>query len=200
MPSMMIHLLTAYKLEALKDTLFCIGTVAPDAVKGREEKDITHFRTEKNREKALIDLACKSDRENSFSEGILSHLYLDWLWDNQAYSEYAKNHKGNDWFYCYRDEIAKAGSFVFRNYSWSDEVFLRMVDCPIKLYGTTPGTTSQIVFEMIKRNYLWNKDRNIGPSYVFTPEYVEEFTSNAAKSYKKWRNRIKVKTHKNMGA
>jgi len=44
MPSLMIHLLTAYKYNPKASTAFWIGNIAPDSVSERNEKDKSHFR------------------------------------------------------------------------------------------------------------------------------------------------------------
>jgi menaquinone-dependent protoporphyrinogen IX oxidase len=135
----MIHLLAAHKLQTEPDALFCVGTVAPDAVKTREDKDKTHFRILCNREEALANLA--KNTSDSFGEGVLLHLYLDWLWDDQAYHVFSKQHHEDGWFLTYRNEIAKAGSYIYHHYSWSERAFLKMLSCPAKLYGQTPGAS-----------------------------------------------------------
>ena len=201
MPSMMIHLLAAHKLQAEPDALFCIGTVAPDAVKTREDKDKTHFRILPDREEALANLARNTSEGDWFGEGVLLHLYLDWLWDEQGYHVFAKHHREDGWFLTYRNEIAKAGSYIFHHYSWSKKAFLKMLSCPVEQYGQTPGASKTEVSDMIKRNYLWHNGNDIGPSEFFSPAFVEDFTSKAADQYKVWRKKIKDnKLYKNRGA
>ncbi|OGI07948.1 MAG: hypothetical protein A2Y40_06445 [Candidatus Margulisbacteria bacterium GWF2_35_9] len=188
MPSVMIHLLTAYKLFADTDPLFYIGAIVPDAVATREEKDITHFRTIQNRENELINLAKSSKK--SFDEGILLHLYLDWLWDERTFCTYAETHKEENWFYSYRREIALASAFIYHNERWSEDVWQKMLSCPKDTYGTTPGVSDGEVAEFLNRNYIWHKDNNIGPSVVYPPEFVEEFTNNATEKFMVWRSSI----------
>lgn len=197
---MMIHLLAAYKLETDPDALFCIGTVAPDAVKTREDKDKTHFRILSNREEALADLARHTVEGDSYGEGVLLHLYLDWLWDDQAYRVFSKQHHEDGWFLTYRNEIAKAGSYIYHHYGWSKKAFLKMLSCPVELYGQTPGASEAEVSDMIKRNYLWHNDNNIGPSDFFSPDFVEDFANRAADEYRVWRKKIKDSMIYNMGA
>lgn len=204
MPSMMIHLLAAHKLCADKEPLFCVGTVAPDAVKTREKKDITHFRTAKNRVEALTKLAHNTNSENPFDEGILFHLYLDYLWDKKSFCSYKNTHKEDGWFFSYRSEIAMAGSYIYHNTDWSGEVFKKMLSCLKERYGKTPGASSTEVYEMIKRNNAWHQVNNIGPSSEYTPEFVEKFTDIAAEKYLKWRKSVnnmnKEEILNNMGA
>jgi hypothetical protein len=200
-PSMMIHLLAAHKLDIEPDALFCIGTVAPDAVKTREAKDKTHFRILCNREEALVNLARNTSGCDSYGEGVLLHLYLDWLWDDQAYHVYAKQHKEDGWFLAYRHEISKAGSYIFHNYGWSKKAFGKMLACPVELYGKTPGASEAEVAEMIRRNYFWHSDNDIGPSECFSPDFVEDFADRAADEYRVWREKIKDSSiFNNMGA
>lgn len=190
MPSMMIHLLTAHKICADEDPLFCIGTVAPDAISAREDKDITHFRTLKNREKALVNLALNV--KCTFDEGVLLHLYLDWLWDNKPLRNYAETHTDDNWFISYRHEIALASSYIYHSKSWSEKVWQKMLSCQKQTYGKAPGASDGEVEAFVKRNYKWHSENNIGPSTAYSPLFVEEFTSHAAEKFSAWYNSIKV--------
>lgn len=71
----------AHKINPNGDVLYYLGNIAPDAVSDWKKKDLTHFRNLENRRDALDDLARKIDPTDSFAEGILMHLYLDWKWD-----------------------------------------------------------------------------------------------------------------------
>jgi len=199
-PSMMIHLLAAHKLCADTEPLFCIGTVAPDAVRSREEKDITHFRTAKNRERALVELAEKTKKDSPFEEGVLLHLFLDWRWDNKAYKNYSVTHDEENWFYTYRHEIALAGAYIYHNCDWSREVWQGMLECPESMYGKTPGVCDREVTEFLKRNYRWHEENNIGPSEAYSPEFVEDFTNRTVVEFFNWRKGIILNASENTGA
>lgn len=200
MPSMMIHLLTAHKLCVDTEPLFCIGTIAPDAVTTREEKDITHFRTICDRERALLQLAQNTDKMRPFDEGVLLHLFLDWCWDNKAYSIFANTHQEENWFFSYRHEIALAGAYIYHNSDWCENVWQKMLSCPCEMYGIAPGVCGGEVAAFLKRNYKWHKENNIGPSEVYPPMFVEEFTSRAAEDYGNWRNGVNINILDHMGA
>lgn len=188
MPSMMIHMLTAYKLCPDAEALFYIGTIAPDAVQTREEKDITHFRTHENRDEALAELARKTDKENVFDEGVLLHLFLDRWWDEKSFCCFTDFYKGEDWFAVYRKEIALASSYIFHNNDWSDAVWQEILSCPKEKYGRAPAVSNDELEYFLNRNYKWHKENNIGPSAVYPPVFVEDFINEAVVGYTKWRN------------
>ncbi len=188
MPSIMIHLLASYKMNSGAEPLFYIGTVAPDAVKTREEKDITHFRVSKDREVDLKGLAAITERDNAFGEGVLLHLFLDWLWDNESFCSFRENYTGEDWFKAYRSEIAIASSYIYHTNSWCEDVWQKMLACPKENYGKAPGVSDQELREFLKRNHKWHMDNYSGYSKIYSPSFVEGFTDRAVKKYTIWRN------------
>ena len=186
MPNSMTHLILARKISKSGDTEYLIGNIAPDAVCDRGIKDSTHFRNITNREPALIELASKTNEKDSFSEGILIHLYLDWKWDIRFTNKFFSEIKFGG-FQRYREEISLAGSHSFHNEEWSKKVWEDMEFYDMDLYGKVNGAESAEVKEFISRNHKWHSEHVLGPSSIFTPELIEEFTDITAKEYINWR-------------
>ncbi len=186
MPSLMIHLLTAYKYNPNASVEFWIGNIAPDSVCSREEKDKTHFRDRGQRLDVLRDLALNMDLNDDFNKGILLHLYLDYYWDSYPMHNFIENYKEGNWFPAYRHEIALAGIWLFKHTNWSKTVWNQMVECPIKVYDNVYGIVKGDISDFIIRNRDWHIENDFGPSAVFTPDFVEEFTSQVAINFKKW--------------
>ena len=84
MPSAMIHLLVAREIPGGDAPLFCLGSLAPDYLSRREEKDAVHLRREPDRYQALLRLAEQLDRKDPFEAGWLVHLLADLRWDTAA--------------------------------------------------------------------------------------------------------------------
>jgi hypothetical protein len=186
MPSSMIHLLTAHKVDPNGCLLFLMGNVAPDAVVNWQEKEVKHFRNSLNRSQALINLAGNTEKCDDFAEGMLLHLYLDWRWDTLVRDDFIKK-IGHDWFSKYREELGLAGSYAFHHTDWGKSVWAQMDSYDAAMYGKVDGATAEELKNFISRNNKWHNDNNIGPSTAFTPEFIDEFTSKVADEYTIWR-------------
>ena len=162
MPSSMIHLLTAHKVDLSGSLLFMIGNVAPDAVANWQEKEIKHFRNCSNRAQALINLAGNTEKADDFAEGILLHLYLDWKWDTSVRDDFIKK-VGDEWLLKYREELSLAGSYAFHHTDWSKSVWEQMDSYDAAMYGKVDGATAGELKDFICRNNRWHNDNNIGP-------------------------------------
>ena len=68
MPSAMIHLLVAGKIPGGEDPLFRLGSLAPDYLTQRAEKDAVHLRLEPDRFAALQKLAGRLDLRQALGE------------------------------------------------------------------------------------------------------------------------------------
>ena len=186
MPSTMIHLLTAYKYNPEASTAFWIGNIIPDSVRDWKEKDKTHFRDRPDRFNALEEMAHSLNLEDELSEGILLHLFLDYLWDSSPMHNYIKNFTGDSWFIAYRQEIALAGAWLYHHVNWSKRVWDEMISFPTSGYEKAPSISKENVPDFIARNSKWHYENNIGPSPAFPPDFVEEFTDKAVIEFKKW--------------
>ncbi|HEY5584921.1 MAG TPA: hypothetical protein VIK78_10570 [Ruminiclostridium sp.] len=190
MPSLMIHLLTAYKYNPNASVAFWIGNIAPDSVSDWKEKDKTHFRDRLDRLDALRELAFTMNLCDDFSKGILLHLYLDYYWDSYPMRNFIENYKEGNWFPIYRNETALAGGWLFHHTQWSKTVWDEMIAYPILEHENSHGIVKENVADFINRNNKWHVENNIGPSSVFTPDFIEEFTSKVAIDFKNWLENI----------
>jgi hypothetical protein len=186
MPSLMIHLLTANKYNPEATVPFWIGNIAPDSVSEREEKDKTHFRDRTDRIDALRELAQNIDLQDDFSRGLLMHLFLDYCWDSYPMSNFIKSYTNGNWFPAYRHEIALAGCWLFHHSVWGKSIWNQMIAWPMPQYNNVNGIVRGDMTDFIKRNAMWHAENNIGPSSVFTPDFVEDFTTKVAVDFRKW--------------
>lgn len=186
MPSLMIHLLTAYKYHPNAPVLFYLGNIVPDSVDDWKEKDKTHFRDQTDRLCALRGLAINMDLRDDFSKGILLHLFLDFYWDTYPMHNYIENYDGDNWLLAYRHETALAGAWLFHHTKWSKKLWDEMLACPKLAYEKGHGVAKENVADFVERNFKWLVENNIGPSSVFTPDFIEEFTDKVAVDFKNW--------------
>jgi len=186
MPSLMIHLLTAYKYSQNMSISFKIGNVAPDVTEGKEAKDKTHFRDRiDDRLYCLTEYAKSKNIKDEYVLGTLLHLYTDFLWDEEAILPY-KEKKGEDWFLPYRSETSKASSFICHTYPWGKSVWEEMFEAFDDPSLYFEGEDMKRLGEFVKKNGTWHLQNDIGPSEVYTPDCVEHFCESTAKKFKKW--------------
>ena len=189
----MMHLVTAKMVNSNDDPLFWIGNLAPDAIYSREKKDIIHFRRVKDREKALINLANNTNSNDSFAEGVLLHLFLDWKWDKGPQKKYFEEEKEKEnWFLSYRREIALTSLFLYNDNNWSKDVWEKMIQCDPNNYGKIEGISKEDIIDFLNINYNWHEKNKPEEKMYFSTEYVYDFLSNSAKEYIKWRKSHKV--------
>lgn len=120
MPSAMIHLLVAQEIPGGEDPLFRLGSLAPDYLSRREEKDAVHLRQEADRPSALLLLADRLDKKDPFEAGWLVHLLADLRWDTEIIPAFrAALPTGADWFPLYRKECHRAGYALYHSQPWS---------------------------------------------------------------------------------
>ncbi len=190
MPGIMVHLSVAKRINPDADVRFLIGSVAPDAVSEWHAKDMAHLRSHENREAALADRAAHTDRDDSFAEGVLIHLFVDWKWDTTLRDAFIER-MGEGWFSHYRDELGLSSAYLFYNTPWSKEVWQRMTACGISAYGEVEAATSEEVRTFLRRNYRWHVEHDDTASDAFPPGVVEEFIRNTSEAYKVWRGEHK---------
>jgi len=187
MPGSMIHLIGAKKVKPNGNALYFLGNIAPDAVDDRRDKDITHFRDLNDRGPALISLA--KETMGDFAEGVLLHLYFDWRWDATILQKFIDNF-GGDWFLPYRNELSLAGSYAFHHYEWAKQLWNDMDLISIGDQGVTPRASAEDVKNFISRNNKWNNENILGPSAAFPPDLIDDFTTQIADEFLKWKSKI----------
>lgn len=191
MPSTMIHLLVAYKLNPAAPGPFWLGSFAPDAADTRpgftrEEKDAMHLRVE-GRWELLRALALSIGPDDFFTEGCLLHLFTDACWDIGPLQSFALSNTSPDWFSQYRREISLAGCWIYHHSPWMKPVWEAVMASPALPFAPPTGPTAQEVDAYRNRVFIWHQANSIGPSEVYTPEYVEAFAEETAERYRQWR-------------
>jgi len=185
MPGTMVHLFVAKKIRPQGSALFYLGNIAPDAVDGRYNKEITHFRNMKDRQPSLIALAKNSF--DDFSEGVLLHLFVDWKWETDVIQKHFGDISTHEGFIAYRDEMSLVSSYAFHNTKWAKQVWADMDFFDVNNYGNTPGASVTDVKDYLADRYKWHNETITEPSKVFSPNMIEEFASTCADEYSKWR-------------
>jgi hypothetical protein len=185
MPGTMIHLFVAKKIRPRGSILFFLGNIAPDAVDGRYDKEITHFRNIKDRQPALIALVKKS--LDDFTEGVLLHLFVDWKWEIEIIQKHIKDINTHEGFIAYRDEMSLVSSYAFHNTHWAKQLWVDMDSFDVDSYGDTPGASASDVKKYLADRYKWHSENITEPSTTFPPSMLEEFASTYAEQYSKWR-------------
>jgi hypothetical protein len=186
MPSVMIHLLAAYKYDPNSSGLFWVGNIAPDCISGWKEKDRLHLRDCKDRLNALGELALKEDLHNDFNKGIIFHLYLDYKWDISAFKGYIEENTDENWLWNYRHEIALASAWYYHRLEWTKRIWDDIMAYTEIMCDNNFGYNNKDIVNYISGTYKWHNENNIGPSSVFPPEYIEKFTDKAVVDFKNW--------------
>lgn len=185
----MIHLLTARKVRPDAAPLFCIGCLAPDGVGERSVKDRAHYRSVPDRAAALAALAAQTCLSDEYGEGVLLHLFTDWLWDEECFIPYRTAHQDTDpdWFVHYRQEISLASAYLFHASDWAIPLSRRMLEVPLSAYGHAEAVSPEAANAYLNRNYQRHMEAGREPSAVYSPQMVEDFTDRAAAHYMDWR-------------
>ena len=166
--------------------MFWTGSIAPDLIGERVEKDKTHFRDKPDRQEALRELAGNMDLNNDFNKGILLHLITDYYWDIGAMQDFIENWWDGNWLVPHRQESALAGAWLWHPKSSGEKVWHEILECPISCCQDKHGICNGDLNAFINRSYKWHSESNIGPSTAFPPDFVEEFSSRVAAEFKQW--------------
>jgi hypothetical protein len=123
----MVHLLIAYTIRPNASDLFWIGNIAPDYESNREFKDKIHFRNNTDRWKSLEKLYLDIDLSDDFNSGWFLHLFVDACWDETQFIAYknwfASANASDNWFLCYREEIAVVSYLLYHHLPWAKNVW-----------------------------------------------------------------------------
>ena len=174
MPSSMLHLITAIKVNPNASIDFYIGNIAVDAINERDKKDIAHFRKSIDRKIALNEFASKAD--NNYLKGFLLHLYADWKWETALDGIIPK----------YHDELGLMSAYAFHNTEWAYELLERMELWDGCGFIETEFITIENIYSYIQRIRKWHINNKIGPSSLFPPEFIKKFADETADEFNKW--------------
>ncbi len=186
MPSALIHVYSGRIFDPDAGVPFYIGTLAPDCVKERAEKDRLHLRICDDRPGGLANLLKVWGRSDPFRLGALMHLYTDLLWDNGPMEEHKKNYRGDAWFLDYRHEISLASSYMFHRFDWAPGLWEQIALCPESAYSSLSDYPPKKIKGYLDYNKMWLETHEEGPSPAFPPDYVEEFCREAARSFREF--------------
>ena len=188
MPSSMLHLIVAKKVEPNGSIDWYIGNIAADAIRDRKQKDEAHFENHPNIEAALKEFAQKAD--NDYLKGILLHLYTDWKWKTTYLVDFINKTEGR-WYPQYAEEIGKLTAYAFHNTEWAQKLWEQMEQCDeFGFRETTFIMEKEGVKEMIRAQKRWQTENKTGPSEAFPPTLIETFANKTAAEFILWCNEI----------
>ncbi len=191
MPSAMIHLLVARQIPGGDAPLFLLGSLAPDYITRREEKDAVHLRREPDRPQALKRLAERLDPENPFEAGWIIHLLADLRWDTGVIPAFrASLPTGTDWFPLYRKECHRAGYGLYHSLAWSRKAMGDMLEADLSALHTSLAVDLSALEEF--RRMIARKQEESpadSRSAFFPPELLERFARETAEEAGKLLNR-----------
>ena len=184
MPSAVIHLLVAQHVPGGGDPLFRLGSLAPDYIGEREQKDALHLRREPDRREALERLAKTLDPANPFEAGWLVHLLADLRWDSGAIPAYrASLPQGTDWFSLYRRECHRAGYALYHSLPWCRQAMEDVLAVDLGKLNSSLALDLEAMEEF--RRKLAGKLAESPPdsrSDSFPPAMLEDFARETARA------------------
>ena len=182
MPSAMIHLLAAQEIPGGDAPLFRLGSLAPDYLSRREEKDAAHLRREPDRYQALLRLAERLDRKDPFEAGWLVHLLADLRWDTEIIPVFRDSlPPGADWFPLYRKECHRAGYALYHSKPWGHEAMKDVLEVDLNSLRTCL-TIDLPALEEFRRMLVRKHEESPADSRsaAFPPELLERFARETA--------------------
>ena len=194
MPSLMIHLLTAYEVNKNGSDLFWIGNFAPDYINDRKTKDTVHFRDSSNRLESLNKLKNEIDSNNQFESGWLLHLFVDSCWDEKMIPAFKEKYKfydtTQDWFIKYREETSLASYYLYHKYEWAAKMWEQILNADLSSLNSNLPVTQSDIKGYIERIYKRHSESDINSvSTEYSEEIVVEFAKNTANLYIEWINK-----------
>lgn len=185
MPSFSMHLAVARAVDAARSPLYFVGALAPDAM-NYPHKEHLHFRSCENRADELAKLARATGPADDFAEGVLVHLYTDWLWDTTHLARYREHDQSEDWWKQYQTQTGEASSHIYYTEPWAQPLWQAMLAVPQQSFGNFADITPQAITNLMQGE-MRRVQRVRGPSDFFPPQLVDEFITQAAQEYRRWR-------------
>lgn len=187
MPSSMIHLLAARKHWLQGPSSYFAGTLAPDAIGERTFKDALHYRDQPQRLSALAGWVRSHDMADPYTHGFALHLYVDVLWDQGPQVDFRALYKDGDWFLPYRSAINEASCWYYHHADWAPACWNQMADyCRALPRAVYCGIPAQALEDAVLRNQHWHQQHSPASSGYYTPQLIEDFTTNAAEAFARW--------------
>lgn len=180
MPGSTLHLMFARLLNEQGSTAYFAGSVAYDAVKDFHQKDKTHFRKTDDRIHKIINYA-RTLPKTDWNEGIITHLYLDWRWDECELARFIEYY-GEGWFAPYRADISRVSHYFAHKLPWCHDLWRQIYDMPQEQYGEIPLAKPENVREFITLGYNSQLETRDYPK-LFLPNQVELFLQMTALEY-----------------
>lgn len=191
MPSVMIHLLTAYEVNKNGSDLFWIGNFAPDYINNRKLKDKVHFRDSADRLYSLNKLKREIDFNNQFETGWLLHLFVDSCWDKEMIPAFKRKYQfeetNPDWFLQYRAETSLASYYIYHKYEWSVKMWEQILTADLSVINSNLPVTQADIKDYMERLYKRHSESDVNSiSNEYSEETVINFAKNTAEKYIKW--------------
>jgi len=181
-----MHLAVARAVDAARSPLYFVGALAPDAM-NYPHKEHLHLRMCENRAEELAKLAAAIKPTDDFAEGVLVHLFTDWLWDTTHQVRYRQHDQSDDWWRHYQAHTGEASSHIYYTQPWAQPLWQAMLALPQESFGTLPGIAPQDITNLMQGE-MRRVQRVRGPSAFFPPKMVDEFIAQAAQDYVAWRS------------
>jgi hypothetical protein len=181
MPSSMLHLSVAKKVNPNASIDFYIGNLAPDANRDSNIKEITHFYNVPDRESALKEFALKAT--NEYLKGMLLHLFVDGKWWENHLSNFAEK-EGEGWYAKYNEENKKMVSYAFHNTEWAYSLYEQMENWDYSGFVETEFITKENVKNWV--SCKWMLANKLDLSAVFPPSLIDKFADDTANDFNKW--------------
>ena len=194
MPNSIIHLFVAKKVNHNAEIDFYIGNLAPDSVIDQKIKSTVHFRSAADRKAALEGFASTLDRKNEYIKGVILHLFVDLRWEETPLvRDFIENQcrvRDNK----YWNEIGhlklwnemEAATYAFTHTDWSRNLLEQMEQSNIANFTEMEHITKNGLKAHIHNQWRWMEEKNIEPSKVFTPMFIEKFSKDTAGEFTEW--------------
>jgi len=186
MPSSVIHLLVAKKINPIADIAFYIGNIAPDAVSDEQKKNIIHLRNVPDREIALKDYILKVNNKNEYIKGIILHLFVDWKWDKLIIPDFEKEHGKNK----YGQAMITATLDAFHNTEWSYQLWEQMELCENYDFIETEYILKNEIRSFINNRRKWQMENKALSASIFTPSIIDKFVNDTVNDFNNWTSNI----------
>ena len=189
MPSSVIHLLVAKKINPNASIDFYIGNIAPDAV-SNEQKAIIHLRDVPEREIALKDYIRKVSSKSEYMKGVILHLFVDWKWDTLIIADFEKIH-GENWSSVYGKAMITATLNAHHNTEWSYKLWEQMEQfCDTFNFLETEYISKNDIKSFINNRRKWQTENKAESPSLFSPNMIDEFVNDTANDFNNWISNI----------